>query len=914
MTTRLNMKDMTELRKRLEALYLKREDHERLRRALKQVSAEDSTLVGGTQTMRDLKTAYSEFMAEDIFDMKSGNREWGRICDSYRKRVERIESGIARRLQERLGAAKNSEDMFRVFSKFNALFFRNRIRVAIKQFQESLVSQVGRDISDLRKRFMQRYNGSEDAKMTAIRDIPPVSGQIIWARQIERQLRSYLNRVEDVLGDNWEHHVLGKELKAIGDSFLKKLSTEHIFERWFEEINKKLTDRNAKFEFDLSYPILRVAESDTRNRLAVLNSSSSNIDRGDEGKEEITPSLELRVRFDPQASQLFKELRSLSLLHFGQRVPFSINEVAMEARHKYPLAMQLQDSLRTFRKVSLLLDRNTIVKPLLSSLVARVQSKLREAFTKRLTWDHEDLEKYSEMLSEMVLDLRSKVRNTIDMNAELNELCNKLESCEFDSEPFQENLDAMQKIIDDMNLASLSNLQEWVRVLDSRVETTLLSRLSGALIQWSSAFNMLTTKIVVKNSTTRRSRQAVQKKKKKDISIPDLARALGLNIQDNSNGTGIELIPAPVHEIVVRNGVLQLSPPLKNAKAYWIKCFQNHGSKILNLKRLESSRYDEFQNDSITTTTTTTYGNLWSRLDMSVLDNMLETISSEMSRVSQYVRVWLEYQALWDMDASSVYTRLGSDVVSWHDLLVDQYRSRATFDTSQTSRRFGAVTIDYRAVQEKVNLKYDAWHKDLLYRFGDTLGEQMRNFQKEIKSLRQQLEKQHLDRSTAELVSVVTLIQSARRAMPERKKQIESYMSGERLLERQRFSFPTEWLWCASLEGEFDALNQIFERKSAAISSEIPALQAKILAEDRSLESRISTLTTDWKENKPLQGDLRPSDALDTIAIVEGRMSRIEEEFKRVCAAKRALELEVPIFLLVFFSLSLSYTHTHTHR
>ena len=41
MTARLIMKDTTELRKRLEAFYLKREDHERLRRALKQVSAED---------------------------------------------------------------------------------------------------------------------------------------------------------------------------------------------------------------------------------------------------------------------------------------------------------------------------------------------------------------------------------------------------------------------------------------------------------------------------------------------------------------------------------------------------------------------------------------------------------------------------------------------------------------------------------------------------------------------------------------------------------------------------------------------------------------------------------------------------------------------------------------------------------
>ena len=222
-----------------------------------------------------------------------------------------------------------------------------------------------------------------------------------------------------------------------------------------------------------------------------------------------------------------------------------------------------------------------------------------------------------------------------------------------------------------------------------------------------------------------------------------------------------------MHEIVVRNGVLQLQPPLKNAKAHWIRIFQNQGSVILNLKRLESSRYDEFQ-QLREVKHSTTYANLWSRLDETLLNNMLKSITSEMDRVSTYVTTWLRYQALFDMDASSVYTKLGTDVVTWHDLLVDQYRSRATFDTSQTQRRFGAVTIDYRSVQEKVNLKYDAWHKDLLYRFGDTLGEQMRNFQKEIKSLRQQLEKQHLDRSTAELVSVVTLIQSIRKAMPER--------------------------------------------------------------------------------------------------------------------------------------------------
>ena len=36
--------------------------------------------------------------------------------------------------------------------------------------------------------------------MSHIWDLPPTSGSIIWARQVERQLNTYMKRVEDVLG------------------------------------------------------------------------------------------------------------------------------------------------------------------------------------------------------------------------------------------------------------------------------------------------------------------------------------------------------------------------------------------------------------------------------------------------------------------------------------------------------------------------------------------------------------------------------------------------------------------------------------------------------------------------------------------------------------------------------------------
>jgi len=47
-----------------------------------------------------------------------------------------------------------------------------------------------------------------------MRDIPPIAGAIIWARQIERQLQTYMERVEDVLGKGWEHYAEGQKLQS----------------------------------------------------------------------------------------------------------------------------------------------------------------------------------------------------------------------------------------------------------------------------------------------------------------------------------------------------------------------------------------------------------------------------------------------------------------------------------------------------------------------------------------------------------------------------------------------------------------------------------------------------------------------------------------------------------------------------
>ena len=107
----------------------------------------------------------------------------------YEERIDRVETRITARLGDQLGTAKNAAEMFRIFSRFNALFVRPHIRGAIREYQTQLIQRVKDDIEALHEKFKIQYPQSKAYKMSGVRDLPPVAGSIIWARQIDRQLR-----------------------------------------------------------------------------------------------------------------------------------------------------------------------------------------------------------------------------------------------------------------------------------------------------------------------------------------------------------------------------------------------------------------------------------------------------------------------------------------------------------------------------------------------------------------------------------------------------------------------------------------------------------------------------------------------------------------------------------------------------
>ena len=69
-------------------------------------------------TTKDISEAYLLFQNLDILDLsKEGEATLNAAYKNYEMKIDRVETQITVKLRDRLGAAANANEMFRIFSK-----------------------------------------------------------------------------------------------------------------------------------------------------------------------------------------------------------------------------------------------------------------------------------------------------------------------------------------------------------------------------------------------------------------------------------------------------------------------------------------------------------------------------------------------------------------------------------------------------------------------------------------------------------------------------------------------------------------------------------------------------------------------------------------------------------------------------
>lgn len=725
--------------------------------------------------------------------------------------------------------------MFRIFSRFNALFVRPHIRGAIREYQTQLIQRVKEDIEALHEHFKVQYSQSRASNVSNVRDLPPVSGSIIWAKQIDRELGLYLRRVEDVLGKSWESHIEGQKLKADGDSFRAKLNTQPIFEDWAARVQSR--------NLCVSGRIFLV----------------ENVRRRQDGKT----VYKLKVNFLPEIITLAKEVRNLKNLGF--RVPLAIVNKAHQANQLYPFAISLIESVRTYESIIEKVLEKGDVGLLVAGMRKDIQTIIAEGVN--LVWESYKLDPYVQKFAETISTFQEKVEELLHLEDLISVQLKALDACQYAAPVFAQILAAVQKAVDSLSLHQYSNLNIWVAQLDKEIEKKLSCRLQEGIKAWTKAL-------------------LGEKDDMDDAELDESTNKPRLG--------GKPTILSSIHEMRLTQQVMYLSPTVEEARQNLLQQLFAWEAIITTQQRVSSTRY---QVSLEAKPTEQTYRHLLSKLPegQSSLESAYGAVENLINNVRGYVGEWLRYQSLWDLQPDMLYERLGIDIGKWMKTLVEIKKSRATFDTSETRKEFGPIIIDYAKVQSKVSLKYDSWHKDVLAKFGTQLGADMQQFYATVSKSRSELEQQSVDAATtSEAVGLITYVQGLKRQMKQWEQQVDQFKEGQRILERQRFQFPSSWLYSDNLDGEWSAFTEIIKRKDSSIQTQVSSLQTKIIQEDKVVESKTIDQLADWEKAKPIAGSLRPEAALQALNLFESKLARLKEDRVNIVKAKEALELAEP--------------------
>lgn len=177
--------DYLPLKSRLESIFKFRKEHKELQDVINTIvqSAESQESEISFLSTKDIDDACIVFKNVDALDLTpEGENKWKNALAAYSQKIDKVETSITAKLRDQLGKANTAKDMFRIFSKFNSLLTRPRIRGAIEEYQSTLLKTVYQDIFNLKQKFLRNYVNTDAAKICATRDIVPSAGSIIWLK------------------------------------------------------------------------------------------------------------------------------------------------------------------------------------------------------------------------------------------------------------------------------------------------------------------------------------------------------------------------------------------------------------------------------------------------------------------------------------------------------------------------------------------------------------------------------------------------------------------------------------------------------------------------------------------------------------------------------------------------------------
>lgn len=348
----------------------------------------------------------------------------------------------------------DSAELFRVCERFNALFSRPRIGAAIRGYQDHLLATVRADLEELQSRFRSPRPLAEAVKLASLRDIPPVAAQVIWLKQLGRQLDTHLARVESILGPRWAQHPEGVKITKQTEHLRARVDTAAVFDDWVKAALAVRGSVSAEAE-----SVFSLADPAT----AALTGAVAN------------PSAVVTIDFDMRLVPLVKEARLLGKL--VGRVPYDVVELTREAKAKHSAAMRLRDALAIYARTAEAARSNNKLTLLVAQAQRSVQTLLVD--NARVRWDSGRLEAVVAAIAQRALEFEEQTRDLAVKIAQIDAFLLALKTQKPSLELFKNTLAGAQALVDAIDKAlpaGYVNMVMWVDSLNEAFEAAFAAR------------------------------------------------------------------------------------------------------------------------------------------------------------------------------------------------------------------------------------------------------------------------------------------------------------------------------------------------------------------------------------------------------------------------------------------------------
>ena len=293
--------------------------------------------------------------------------------------------------------------------------------------------------------------------------------------------------------------------------------------------------------------------------------------------------------------QLPMELNQLKIIGI-KNISITLGLKAHDFVHMLPLANCFQESLRTFEYTE-----NRIM-PNFAPLVAEIRLSTQQKMLKGLEiqWKNElAVDKYAKELREAVSEFEDVVNEVIEKTSLVDQFIEEFQTSELDQEVLAGKIDKIQKIIDEFDTKSYSNLQLWVNELDKRISDILTDRLEKRVQRWV-----------------------------KEFTSP---------VDDEER----ELVDRFTLKIKMRNQTFALDPPMPQARAYFFSQLHKEIQIICGLRKIEAYRYTKYK--GIDNKRDKTYRGLLKQMKNFSMTEAYEAIGKTLDEAENYFGLWKQY-------------------------------------------------------------------------------------------------------------------------------------------------------------------------------------------------------------------------------------------------------------------------------